>query len=904
MAITAIANRTQIFLRLSPHGTLLAGEGLAPRLVDAFARSEAEGWLGLASMDGNQPPAIAYWREIASEFLRLLCLVPEGESLSLDHLPDPDLSQLTLWMLNAPPMPGAEYLRLDVLGDLWDRLRTWTLARVGELDGLARFLEKYASRWSRIGRVSLHLAESKNDPDFPFAFMASYASGLNPSGKVRRLPLGRALKEYAGAGKQAELIKLLEPLQKAQKSSALIADLINSGDIFHPLAWTPEEAYDFLQEIPLYEAAGLLVQLPNWWRKRARPQVGVTIGAGAKSAVGASALLDFKVSLVLNGETLTRQEIDELLQSGSGLILLRGEWVSVDQEKLREALSHWKQIEEVVADGGISFYKGMRLLAGAPEEIGDEEIDLDRESWQMIQAGDALRETLEQLRNPQHLDGKTPSALHATLRPYQIDGLNWLWLCSRLGLGACLADDMGLGKTIQILAALLREKQGASRKKTAPHVPSLLVLPASLIGNWKAEAEKFAPSLSLFVAHSSAHPTAVLQDIFSAKKGDSPLATADLVMTTYGMISRLPTIAEHEWNWIILDEAQAIKNPGTQQTRAIKKLRGKMRVALSGTPIENRLGDLWSLFDFINPGLLGSAKKFQQFIKQLQGETAPNYAPLRKLIAPYILRRKKSDPDIVPDLPDKTEMQSYCRLTKKQAALYQKAVDTLTDLLNQDSSTGIKRRGLVLSALMQFKQICNHPSQLLGDGTWDSAASGKFVRLQELCEEIASRGEKVLVFTQFREICDPLANFLAEVFGCSGLILHGGTKVADRRQLVSDFQRDDGPPFFILSLKAGGTGLNLTAASHVIHFDRWWNPAVENQATDRAFRIGQKRNVLVHKFVTQGTIEEKIDQLIRDKQGLADDLLEADGPTAALSEMSNEELLRMVTLDIDAVSER
>jgi len=367
--------------------------------------------------------------------------------------------------------------------------------------------------------------------------------------------------------------------------------------------------------------------------------------------------------------------------------------------------------------------------------------------------------------------------------------------------------------------------------------------------------------------------------------------------------SRLPSqTGKREWRLAVLDEAQAIKNPGARQTRAVKRLRARSRIALSGTPVENRLGDLWSLYDFLNPGLLGSATEFSRYAKGLQSAEPPNFAPLRQLVRPYLLRRLKTDRRIISDLPDKTELTAWCALTKRQAALYEQSVrelgeklDTLTD--------GIQRRGLVLAFLMRFKQICNHPSHWLGDSAFGPDDSGKFLRLAELCEEIASRQEKALVFTQFREMTEPLAARLREVFGRSGLVLHGSTAVKERQQLVAEFQRDAGPPFFVLSLKAGGTGLNLTAASHVIHFDRWWNPAVENQATDRAFRIGQQKNVLVHKFVCRGTIEERIDALIAGKQSLADSVLgAASGAEKLLTEMPNDELLRFVALDLKTAS--
>ena len=366
------------------------------------------------------------------------------------------------------------------------------------------------------------------------------------------------------------------------------------------------------------------------------------------------------------------------------------------------------------------------------------------------------------------------------------------------------------------------------------------------------------------------------------------------------MLARLEALRRRPWNMAILDEAQAIKNPDTRQARAVKQLQAAARFALTGTPVENRAGDLWSIFDFLNPGLLGSAHAFAQFIRARGDSPQPDYGPLRALTRPYILRRLKTDRRIIADLPDKTEMRAWCALTRPQAALYQKAVTELAEGLQE--ADGIQRRGLVLAFIMRFKQICNHPSQWLGDGSYAPEASGKFGRLRELVEEIAARQEKALVFTQFREITDPLSAFLGELFGRPGLVLHGGTPVAQRRTLVESFQRDDGPPFFLLTVKAGGAGLNLTQAAHVIHFDRWWNPAVENQATDRAFRIGQKQNVLVHKFVCRGTVEERIDQVIESKQSLSAELLEGGGERL-LTEMNNNELLQFVALDLHRATE-
>jgi non-specific serine/threonine protein kinase len=416
------------------------------------------------------------------------------------------------------------------------------------------------------------------------------------------------------------------------------------------------------------------------------------------------------------------------------------------------------------------------------------------------------------------------------------------------------------------------------------------VAPASLLANWASEVEQFAPSLKLLIAHPSLIPASELKGLTHESLQD-----LDLVVTSYGSLLRIPWLMESAWSLVVLDEAQAIKNPAAKQTRAVKRLNARSRLALTGTPVENRLGDLWSIFDFINPGLLGSAKQFTQFSKRLADRTHNPYGPLRELVRPYILRRLKTDKTVISDLPEKTEVKAFCQLSRKQAVLYQDSVDELASRLSD--AYGIARKGMVLSFLMRFKQICNHPSQWLGDGAWAEEESGKWARLREIAEVIAARQEKMLVFTQFREVTAPLASFLATIFGRPGLVLHGETEVKKRQQLVGRFQEDESVGFFVLSLKAGGSGLNLTAASHVVHFDRWWNPAVENQATDRAFRIGQKKNVLVHKFVCRGTVEEKIDQLIESKESLSEGLLEG-GADRVLTELKDEELLKLVRLDL------
>ncbi|GAB4166690.1 MAG: hypothetical protein Fur0032_04250 [Terrimicrobiaceae bacterium] len=860
-------------IELTPRGYLICPD-VRSRWAGAFREGESAGLVALGGeglLTGALPEEL-FWKGIGGEYLRKLCHA--GETASVE---EPGEGQLAEWVLEAPPMRGGEYLSKEVLAGIWRRLAVWVAEEVGKSGGIAEFLGRRARLWARVGRVTLHLAENARDPEFPFAFMASYASGVTGAGRVLSLPLAKALEEFGGSRNKAALLKLLVPLNDAAKLCPLMASLLESGDVFHPLAWTPDEAYAFLKNAPTYEEAGLIVRIPDWWKQRgARPRVAATIGGRKSPGVGLESLLDFQLQVEVDGDKLSKKEIEDLLAGRDGLVAFRGRWIEVDRAKLQEALSHW---EALGSGGKISFIEGMRLLAGAPSDLRSSDDFEHHREWAFARAGGEIEKLMDRLLRPP--DAKPPAGLKATLRPYQIHGVNWLSFCGNLGLGVCLADDMGLGKTVQVLAALQRRKERGEKGA------ALLVVPASLIGNWMREAARFVPDLRLHLAHPSASG--------NCKSENHIPADADIVITTYGVLTKSGTLSCRDWGWVVLDEAQAIKNPAAKQSQAVKQLKAKTRVALTGTPVENRVGDLWSIFDFLNPGLLGSIGQFSNFVKKLGGENASNYAPLRRLVAPYILRRLKTDRSVIDDLPAKTEMKVFCGLTPGQAKLYADSAKALARALGE--AEGIERRGLVLAYLMRFKQICNHPDQVAQSGEYEPSRSAKFLRLGDICGEIASRGEKVLVFTQFRELTDPLAAHLQSVFGRGGLVLHGGTPVGKRQRMVEDFQRDDGPPFFVLSLKAGGTGLNLVAASHVVHFDRWWNPAVENQATDRAFRIGQKACVLVHKFVTTGTLEEKIDALLEDKQSTADAIL-SDGAEKKLTEMTNEELLDFVRLDM------
>ncbi len=888
---------------LTPHGHLILSEDrdasalepeLARRLQNAFARGSGHGLLQLGASEVGValPPAFSYWREFGARYVTALCTRPDGEARSTTtHNPSPPAAELAWLALAAPPMTGAEYLTASVLQSLWQELDIAFGLELSESKcGIQEFLKRCNAAWNLVGRVHFNLAENRKDDAAPFAFLATYTTRLSAHAKAQHLPLGQALGEYAGAANKDRLLSLLLPVQRASESCSWLKDMIDAGEIFHPLRWKPSEAMQLLRDVPQLESAGVVVRMPATWQARRppRPQVTAKVGGKLLSGVGQDALLDFRMDVTLDGETLTPAEVRELLAKSDGLALVRGRWVEVDRERLSRMMEYFGEAERVAAESGLSLRDALRMIAGADVDADDDSA-ASQADWGKVIAGPWLAETLKGLRSPEGLAGIDPgSALNGTLRPYQQVGVRWLYLLAKLGLGACLADDMGLGKTIQILSLLLvLRNQNRDQRQ-----PSLLVAPASLLANWAWELERFAPSLNALIAHPSALPAADLMTLAPGRLQD-----VDLVITSYGSLLRIPWIADASWRLVVIDEAQAIKNPDAKQTRIAKKLKAQAKFALTGTPVENRIGDLWSIFDFTNPGLLGTSEQFSNFVKRLEGRTHNPYAPLRELVRPYILRRLKTDKTVIVDLPDKTEVKAFCQLSRKQAALYKQAVEELTEAL--DGADGIRRKGLVLSFLMRFKQICNHPSQWLGDGAWSEGDSGKWARLRDIVEVIAAKQEKVLVFTQFREMTAPLAAFLGSIFGRAGLVLHGQTEVKKRRDLVRRFQEEEAVPFFVLSLKAGGAGLNLTAASHVVHFDRWWNPAVENQATDRAFRIGQNKNVLVHKFVCRGTVEEKIDQMIESKRQLSKDLIEG-GAELLLTELQDEDLLKLVALDLNA----
>lgn len=821
---------------------------------------------GLEELPAGSGSSAVFLHLVADGFFKTLTDIPGLELMRQSVKVEPAADMLERLMRAVPYAIGAEHITPKWVKGIFGRLRDIFAEEIEAYEGTVEmYLTEKSQRLRVPERVFFHLVDNKEPGNCPFAFLATYATGER-KGRVRHVPLQYALTEYRDD--RQKLLNLLSCLNKAAERSTLIAEFMESGEMFHPLRLTSEEAYRFLKDIPAIEEAGILCRIPNWWkRKAAAVSLSVSLGEEKPSMVGFDALVSMKPSLVVDGMVLTEDEIRALLEQTEGLVYLKGKWIEVNHARLEELL---KRMEEYQGD--------VTLRDAIHMELGTKNAGDAADVGPLVTNGAWLSELLQHLRTPSAIRSlAVPKSFQATLRKYQKTGYTWLDYMDRLGFGACLADDMGLGKTVQVLAYLERIR------KTQKNARILLIVPASLLGNWKKETCRFAPQMELQVLHGKP-----ASEMAKALKGDIPFLT----ITTYGMACRMKELQDVEWQCLILDEAQAIKNPGTKQTRAIKKISSRMRIAMTGTPIENDLTNLWSLFDFLNRGLMGSAQEFHDFSRRLH-ENPEGYQKLKQMVSPFILRRVKTDKRVISDLPDKLETIDYVGLSKKQIVLYRRQVAELEEKLQE--LEGFERCGLVLATIIRLKQICNHPDQYLGQQAYAPEESGKFDMLRELCETIYEKRERVLVFTQFKEITDHLAAFLEEIFHAKGFVLHGSTPVAMRSKMVDEFNGENYVPFMVLSVKAGGTGLNLTAANHVIHFDRWWNPAVENQATDRAYRIGQRKDVMVHKLVCEKTVEERIDAVINSKRELADSVIGSGGENW-ITELSNEELLDMLRL--------
>ncbi|MBI5522169.1 MAG: DEAD/DEAH box helicase [Desulfarculus sp.] len=647
-------------------------------------------------------------------------------------------------------------------------------------------------------------------------------------------------------------------------------------------------AHEFLtQRAAALEQAGFGVMLPAWWSRKGTK---LKLSARAKikspklvanSGLSLDRIVEVDWDLALGGEKITRAELEALARLKTPLVRLRGQWVEMRAEEIKTALDFWRKREE----GQATLRDVVRLTLGADRPAPGLEFD-------GVEASDWVQGFLDSLQGRSSFaETEPPAGFQGVLRPYQARGYSWLGFLRDWGLGACLADDMGLGKTVQTLALILRDWRDADRQRR----PVLLVCPASVLSNWLKEAQRFTPEMPVMVHHG-------LQRLKERAFVKAAREQA-LVVTSYALLPRdFKALSAVDWAGMVLDEAQNIKNPETKQARAARTLKADFRLALTGTPVENHVGDLWSLMEFLNPGFLGSQAQFKRsFFIPIQARRDPEATlSLKRLTGPFILRRLKTDKSVIADLPEKVESKVFCPLSKEQASLYGAVVkQAMQDL---ESSEGIGRKGVILATLAKLKQVCNHPTHFLGDNSAIAGRSGKLTRLMEMCEELMEVGDRALIFTQFAEMGHILKRHLEEVFGQETLFLHGAVSKKRRDEMVERFQGNgQGPPLFILSLKAGGTGLNLTKANHVFHFDRWWNPAVEDQATDRAYRIGQQQNVQVHKFVCAGTLEEKIDEMIEAKKAVAGKVVGTG--EGWLTELSTDQLKQLFALRAEAVDD-
>jgi len=638
------------------------------------------------------------------------------------------------------------------------------------------------------------------------------------------------------------------------------------------------------------EQAGFGVFLPAWWSRKgtklklaARAQIK-SPKLTSKGELSLEAILQFRWKVALGDQELTLKELQALAKLKSPLVKVRGQWVQLSAAEIQAALDFWK----ARGDASVSARQALQMALGAVPKVPG------GLAFEGVEATGWMGDLIAQLEGQGGFATlPVPGGFRGTLRPYQERGYSWLGFLRRWGLGACLADDMGLGKTIQTLAMVQRDWESAAKGKRRP---TLLICPMSVVGNWQKEASKFTPDLPVMVHHG-----------LGRAKGPEFKARARghaLVLSSFALLHRdYDLLKQVPWGGVVLDEAQNIKNPETKQAKAARTLKAGYRIALTGTPVENHVGDLWSIMEFLNPGLLGTQAEFRRsFHVPIQAHRDQEAADrLKRLTGPFILRRLKTDRSIIADLPEKMEMKVFCTLTKEQATLYQSVVDDAAEQIA--AAEGIQRKGLVLSTLMKLKQVCNHPAQFLGDNSPVSGRSGKLLRLGEMLEEALDSGDRALIFSQFSEMGGLLRKHLQETFGREVLFLHGGVPKVKRDEMVERFQRGgvDDPRLFLLTVKAGGTGLNLTAANHVFHFDRWWNPAVENQATDRAFRIGQTKRVQVHKFVCVGTLEEKIDEMIGRKSAVAGAVVGSGEDW--LTKLSTSELRDLFALRREAIGE-
>lgn len=788
----------------------------------------------------------------------------------------------------APHVPSRQYrAKFDSMHDSWlyalkseDGIADW---QPSGLAGLSAQIDKWqrpiTASTSSPFRLCFRLEEPADDAKADSAWFIRYMvqSKNDPSLIVSSADVwGNETTVLSKTSSGAKEFLLLSLGQASGICSGVASGL--KGTRLEGHAVSPAGAHEFLAiEAVALEQSGYGIMLPSWWTgKNARAKLAARASVQAPKTKGygglsLEAVMRFNWEIALGGQKITLEELEEIAETKSSLVRVRGQWMDVNASEIQSAVKFLKK-----GKGRAQFTDVVRMALGAEDTPGGLEIDGVKSS------GGRFAEVLGQIDGTAEIeDLGQPEGFSGTLRPYQIRGYSWLSFLRRWGLGGCLADDMGLGKTIQTLALVQRDWQKGS-------LPVLLVCPTSVVENWYREAARFVPGLPVMVHHGAGRMRGAAFRKAAKKRA--------IVISSYGLVQRdADTLCKVRWGGIVLDEAQNIKNPETMQARVVKSLEAEYRLALTGTPVENNVGDLWSIMEFLNPGFLGTREEFRRkFFMPIQANQDAEAAKrLKRATGPFILRRLKIDKSIISDLPEKMEAKVYCHLTEEQTSLYASVLDECMRDLNE--SGGIQRKGIILSTISKLKQVCNHPAQFLADGSDTSGRSGKLARLTEMLEEVMKSGYRALVFTQFAEMGRMLKCHLQETFGVEVLFLHGGVTRERRAKMIERFQNDpNGPQIFILSLKAGGTGLNLTAASHVFHFDRWWNPAVEDQATDRVFRIGQKRNVQVYKFVCAGTLEEKIDGMIERKVEVA--RMVVGTGEKWLTELSDDDLKDMLSL--------
>lgn len=809
-------------------------------LFNLYVKDKWEALLELAFLNSNNfASSINILRIIASSFVKKIAFSPEinfkSSSISIDIKED-EFHDL---LAEIPFIDGIEYIDEKWIFEIYKHLNNKLNSIVKEKDiTISDFL--ISKNIFIPSRIYFHLVENKIDNTVPFAFMATYTEFID--GKIKHYPLSNVLNSMKN--QPEKLADLVVGIKKIANSSSLINNFIQKGDIFFPIKLEEKDALTVLNEIPLYEANGIICRIPKWYTEKT---CSIKIDFNEKKIFQQSlftnnALNCFVPILIYHGVEITIEDVKALLSKEEGLQYIKGGWINNNHKDLEQILSEYN----ILSKEGFSLLeilKTKNLTKYNEQDIV--RIEFCRKDWQNF-----FSESFKK-----YVKAEIPNPYNHLLRDYQKDAFYWLYGMMKFGLGVCLADDMGLGKTVEVLSLLAQLKKEGIKK-------ILIIVPPTLIANWQNEINKFSPDMDYSILRGTAN-------LINGQSG------AFLTLTTYQTTLRSKYIQTADWDLIVLDEAQAIKNYYTSQTKMIKSLKSKMRIIMTGTPIENNILELWSLFDFINPGLLGSRLEFLNYLKQSQQLSSRQNLERQKMIkaqiSPFILRRVKTDKKIIADLPEKNEINIFLDPTKEQVVLYRKVIDDMNKEILTAKNQHVMR-AVVLKYLIKLKQICNHPSQYYGDSLYEVEKSSKFIELKNICDNIAKKHEKVLIFTQFKEIIPAIVNMLEGVFQKKGAFIDGSVSLAKRSENIRLFQLGD-YPYMVLSLKTGGVGINLTEAQNVIHFDRWWNPAVENQATDRVYRIGQKHNVTIYKFITNNTIEKIINELLESKQKIADEYI-------------------------------